>query len=315
MKRIAVLIVVAAAGVLSAQAGAATFKGSVVARDSARHSVAVATKSGAVRTVRVQRLAALGARVTVHATALRDGTFRASKVSASGHASKARLHGVVVRKAGSKAFLSAGGTVVCVKSGDRRLSPGRSVTMDVRIEHDGLHGVRVLGVGTATVIKVEGAIASLSPLKITIDRGATIQLTVPAALTLPTGLAVGDQVEAIVSFADGAYTLVTLQTDEHARGDDDNETEVKGTVTGLTATTITVDPRGDAAAVTFAIPSGFNLHGVQMGDRVEAKGETVNGTLTLTRLHVEDEDDDHGDHHGHGHDHHGHHGGGGGDDD
>src|SRR4051812_327776 len=130
MKRIAALIVVAAAGVLSAQAGAATFKGSVVARDSARHSVAVATKSGTVRTVRVQHMAALGARVTVHATALRDGTFRATKVSASGRASRARLHGVVVRHARTRAFLSAGGTVMAVKSSDRRLSAGRSVTME-----------------------------------------------------------------------------------------------------------------------------------------------------------------------------------------
>src|SRR5690348_8104699 len=116
MKRIAVLFVVAAAGVLSAQAGAASFKGSVVARDSARHAVAVATKSGAVRTVRVAHMAALGARVSIQATALRDGTFRASRVSASGHSSRARIHGVVVRKAHSKTFLSAGGTVVCVKS-------------------------------------------------------------------------------------------------------------------------------------------------------------------------------------------------------
>src|SRR5689334_1228327 len=121
MKRIAVLLVVAAAGVMSAQAGAASFKGSIVARDSARHAVAVATKSGAVRTVRVQRMAALGARVSIHATALRDGTFRATKVTASGHASRAKIHGVVVRRVRARTFLSAGGTTLSVRSSDSRL--------------------------------------------------------------------------------------------------------------------------------------------------------------------------------------------------
>lgn len=314
MKRIAVLIVVVAAGALSAQAGAANFKGSVVARDSARHAVAVALRGGTVRTVRVQHLAALGARVNVHAALMPDGTFRASKVSASGRASTAKVHGTVVRRSASKMFLSAGGTVLVVHSShaDSRLSPGRSATMEVKIEHGGLHGVRVLGVGATTVIKVEGAIASLSPLKITIDQGATIELTVPAALTLPTGLAVGDQVEAIVSFADGTYTLVTIQTDQNGQ-ENNGETEVEGTVTALTDTSITVDPGKGGTPVVFAIPAGSNLNGVKVGDKVEAKGETVNGTLTLTRLKAED-DNDNGDGDGGDNGHHGHHhhGGGGG---
>jgi hypothetical protein len=41
-------------------------------------------------------------------------------------------------------------------------------------------------------------------------------------------------------------------------------------------------------AKTFAVPAGFPLHGIGVGDRVEAQGERRHGVLTLTRLHRED---------------------------
>ena len=128
--------------------------------------------------------------------------------------------------------------------------------------------------------------------------------------------------EAVVSFADGVYTLVTIETDEQAEQGDDHghhgdRTEAEGAVTAMTATSITVQ-RSRGRPVMFAVPAGFNLHGVKVGSNVEAKGTVQNGVLTLTRLEVKgddngDDDDDDGpgdDHHGGDDgDHGGHHGG------
>jgi uncharacterized membrane protein YgcG len=173
------------------------------------------------------------------------------------------------------------------------------------------------------VFEAEGTIASLSPLKLTVEHGVTITLTVPAALTLPASLAVGDRVEAIVAFDGTTYTLVTLQDENQAQDEDDDdergEVEVEGTVVSVAADSksITVRPRRDGSTpVTFAVPAGFNLHGVKAGDRVEAKGFMKAGVLTLSRLELKNEGDDgddgggsgDGDHHGGGD---GDHGGGG----
>ncbi len=298
MKRLSLSLAVAAVACWAASgAGAATFKGAVVGSDSARHTIAVASPGGVVRTVRVTRLQHLGARVSVGASRRPDGTFRAGRVTASGRVRHARIHGVVVRRAKARTFLSAGGTVLAVRS-SARSKPGRVVTFDVSIKKDGLHGTKIIQSGQTGLIEIEGAVATLSPLAITIEHGATIQLTVPAALTLPAGLAVGDQVQAVVSFADGVYTLVTIETDASAEqgggggGDHAGEVETKGTVTALSAdhTSLTVQPsEGGGTPVTFAVPAGFDLSGVQVGSKVEAKGTMQNGVLTLTKLKLEDQ--------------------------
>jgi len=319
MKRISLVLAAAAVACWFAPGGgAATFRGAVVGRDAARGAIAVASKSGAVHTIRVGKQRRLGAQVIIVAARKPDGTFRAARVTARGRTSHARIHGVVVRRTRAGTLLSAGGTVLAVSGASRAARPGRVVTMDVSIRGDRLHGVKIIAAGTAAFIDVEGTIATLSPLAITLDHGATIQLTVPAALTLPTGLAVGDEVEAVVQFSDGVYTLVTLQTDqqgEQGTDDDnnDNEVEVSGTVTAMPAGMLTVQTR-HGASVTFTVPAGFDLTGVSVGSRVEAKGVKQGTTVTLTRLKVEDQgDDDDGDGGGGDGDHHG--GGGGGDGD
>src|SRR5262245_8287706 len=320
MKRISLVLVAAAAACWLAPGGvAATFKGTVVGRDGARAAIAVASPRGAVHTIRVAHLRNVGARVSVAATRRPDGTFRASHVSVSGRAGHARIHGVVVRRTSSTAFLSAGGTVLAVR-GAKAVRPGRVVTVDVSIHHGGLRSAKIVAAGSAAFIKVEGTVASLSPLKIELEHGgATIQLTVPAALTLPAGLAMGDEVEAIVEFENGVYTLVTLERDDEAQQNDDDddqgEVEVRGVVTAVGGGSLTVKTRhGDM--VMFVVPAGFDLTGIAVGTQVEAEGVRHDTTLTLTKVKVEDDedDDDHGGDDGHG-GHDGHGGGGGGDDD
>jgi hypothetical protein len=318
MKRISLVLAAAAVACWFAPGGgAATFTGAVVGRDAARGAIAIASKSGAVHTIRVHKQRRLGAQVIIAAARKPDGTFSASHVTARGHTSHARIHGVVVRRTAARTFLSAGGTVLAVRGANRAMRPGRIVTMEVSIRGNALHGVRIIAAGSSAFIEVEGTIATLSPLAIALDHGATIRLTVPAALTLPAGLAVGDEVEAVVEFSDGVYTLVTLQTDQEAEqgnneDNNDNEVEASGKVTAMGSGTLTVQTR-HGASVMFTVPAGFDLTGVTVGSSVEAKGVKQGTTVTLTRIKVEDQGDDGGDGGGgdgdHGGD--GHHGGGG----
>lgn len=81
------------------------------------------------------------------------------------------------------------------------------------------------------------------------------------------------------------------------------EVEAKGTVTSSTSSQITIDAGG--AMLTFAAPAGLALSVIATGTFVEVRGVTVNGVLTLQRVHTEDEDDrgdgDGGGHGGGGH--------------
>ena len=330
MKRLAILVPVAAAAAAVAvpTAGAGTFKGIVVKRDAARHTIAVASPSGVVRTVRTSRLRTAGTRVSVSAAKLSDLTFRASRVTVLGRAGAARVHGVVLRHLPARTLVSAGGSVLSIRTTGRTFAsansmrPGTIVNARVRISRGALSAPRLLQAGQATVFEAEGTIASLSPLELTVEHGVTITLTVPAALTLPSSLAVGDRVEAIVSFDGTTYTLVTLKDENEAQDEDNDqnedrqEVEVEGTVTAVAAdsSSITVQSGRDGSTpVTFAVPAGFDLRGVKAGDRVEAKGFRKDGVLTLSRLELKDEGDDNGGD-GSGDDG-GHHGGGGDDGD
>jgi Cu/Ag efflux protein CusF len=314
MNRLAVLVPVAAAAAAIAvpAAGAGTFKGIVVERDAARHTIAVASPTGVIRTVRTNRLRAAGTRVSVSATKLPDLTFKASRVAVLGRSGAARVHGVVLRHLAARTLVSAGGSVLSISTTGKtfasanRLRPGTIVNAHVKIASGHLSAPKLLQAGQATVFEAEGTIASLSPLQITVEHGVTITLQIPAALSLPASLAVGDRVEAIVQFDGTNYTLVTLSDDGQAAdgnggsgvgGDEDQQdVEAEGTVTSIAAdsSSITIQPEEGATPITFAIPAGFDLQGVKQGDKVDAKGTMQNGVLTLTKLELKGSGDDNG---------------------
>ena len=69
--------------------------------------------------------------------------------------------------------------------------------------------------------------------------------------------------------------------------------EVEGSVATSDTGSITIQPGDNASAVIFAIPDGFTLpEGLVDGSVVEARGELVNGVLTLTKLELQDQGDD-----------------------
>jgi hypothetical protein len=96
MKKLLLAAVVAAAAAFPTTALAGTFTGVVVGKGGG--TLAVAAKSGLVRTLHSRANLRLGARVRVNSTSVRS----------FGVASRARVRGVVVRRVGRTTFLAAG---------------------------------------------------------------------------------------------------------------------------------------------------------------------------------------------------------------
>jgi len=160
-------------------------------------------------------------------------------------------------------------------------------------------------------VKVEGFVTALDTTagSITVQPGenaSPVTFAIPAGFTLPSGLAVGSVVEARGEVVDEVLTLTQIEF----QNEDEQEVEAEGTVTALdtAAGSITIQTNGDdgdsssddgggggggSTSFTFAIPAGFTLpDGVAVGSSVEARGDVVNGVLTLTRIELGDEGGD-----------------------
>jgi hypothetical protein len=311
MKR-TLFLVVATAAVLAIPATASAFSGVAVAKDQARHSVVVASKSGVVRTVRAPgKLASirLGHGVTYSARRLSDGTFRATSIRSTGVAHRAVLRGVVVRNQQRlrRVLLSAGGTIVSVRAPARGFASshgpraGDRVEVRVKIGANGLQATSMTTIGHSGTVELEGIFLGVTSetLRLAVEQRGEVFVAIPAGFQLPQ-LQPGDEIEAIVTVdAAGAFTLVSVQTDDENDGDhegigeDHGRIEVKGAITQLGDGTITVQSPG-ASPVSCAVPAGTDLSGFNVTDRVEMRCATVGGKLTLTRLRRDDDGDDGG---------------------
>jgi hypothetical protein len=313
MKRILLPAVVLAA-VLALPATASAFGGVALAKNSARHTVVVASRGGVVRTVRAPgHLAAvrLGSRVSYTARRLTDGTFRAGTLHASGRVSRAVLRGVVVRNEAKahRLLLSAGGSVFSVRApargfmSQRSNHAGEKVEVRVRIGAAGLGATSITTLGEASTLELEGIFLSVNgnQLRLAVEHRGEVFVTIPGSMQLPQ-LSPGDEIELIVSVdASGAFTLVSVNNDDENDGDhqgtgeDNGRVEVHGTITQIGGGTISVQPHG-GSAVQCAVPDGADLSAFKTNDRVEMRCAMVGGKLTLVRLkHEDDGDDDGGD--------------------
>jgi FtsP/CotA-like multicopper oxidase with cupredoxin domain len=133
---------------------------------------------------------------------------------------------------------------------------------------------------------------TVTPLVVSVE-GLPIEITVPSGMTLPP-LTPGQEVELTVQTGAGnVFTLVSIQAgDDENENDEGNEVEAKGVVTDSTTSQVTIDAGG--ATLTFAAPAGDTLPIVETGTFVEARGVTINGVLTLTRLRTADDGGDGG---------------------
>jgi len=158
---------------------------------------------------------------------------------------------------------------------------------EIDFEHGDLVEHGFTAAAASGTVEIEGHLVSVSPLVVSIE-GLPVEITVPSGMTLPP-LTPGQEVALTVQTGPGnVFTLVSIQSGDN-ENEDENEVEAKGTVTDSTTTAITIDT-GDTT-LTFAAPDGETLPIVAIGTMVEARGVTINGVLTLTRLRTEDDDD------------------------
>ena len=235
MKKIVLPLIAAAAVAFPAAAGAGSFSGIVVAKQVRRHALVVASHTGAVRVVHTHHLATrVGARVTVTARRLGDGTFSATKLSVRGRAHRARIHGVVVRRLRGRVLIAAGHSVLSIRSG-RLFSlqddhpgaqPGDEVDETVTIDNGNLDEDQVDEVGHTQKLELEGSIVSVTAPTTTADGEivlqvgtSTIHVVVPAGTQLPS-LAPGQNVELKVTLSGTTFTLAKADEEDDNQGDD-----------------------------------------------------------------------------------------------
>jgi hypothetical protein len=297
MKRTALLAVAAfllAAG--SATAAPTAIKGVVVAKHARKGTVVLATgRKGLGVTVRIATgKVRLGDRVKMVATRLHDGTMRGSHLRVLSHVTKTKLRAVVVKRLAHSLRVASGHSLLTIHTSRRALASHHDSGMqqgdigefEVEIGHDGLAEDGVTAVSPSGTVQIEGRLVSVSPLVVSIE-GLPIEITVPSEMTLPP-LTPGDEVELVVQTGTGnTFTLVSIRSGDN---EDENEVEAKGTVTDSTTSSITIDT-GDAT-LTFAAPAGVTLPVLPTGTSVEARGVTINGVLTLTRLRTDDDGGD-----------------------
>jgi len=324
MKRaLLIAVVLAVAAALPATAGAGQWRGVVVAKEKNRGTIVTASRSGIVRTVRVESglgKVRVGQRVVVKAQRLGDGTFRLQKIRVVGKAAKARVRATVVRHQTrlGRIVLSAGGSVFALRSKSaRRLAhddgfePGDRIDAHLAFDDDGFEVDDVDEVGHAGLLELEGihleTVGGVVKLAV-VHRGA-VSVLVPGGFTLPP-LAAGDELELLVSVgADGSFTLVSLEDetaedeDEGDRDEDedddhgvdldeeDDEVEVKGTFLGVVDGVVSVQP-GSGAAVQCSLDGGIVPAGITVGDFVEVECALGDGKLVVKELEEEDEADD-----------------------
>ena len=327
MMRVRWLVAFAAvlAVAIPAQARAGTFAGVVVAKQPQRGTLLLASPSGLGLTVRggLARVV-VGDRVTVRGTTLRGATLRLTALHVFGHVRRTHLRGTVVRHLAVGTLVASARSVILIHSSGRKLSSAvdrgdlrSGAVADFRIRFDDdeiVEEAPPVQVGQASLVRLEGSIVSVLPFVVSVE-GLPLTITIPAGMTLPAGLAVGQRIELTVQVgANNVFTLAAIDEIEKANpAVAAQEVEVEGLVVSSTTAQIVV--RANGTTVTFVAPAGTTLPVLATGAFVEVRGLRQNGTTTLTRLRVEDNDGGGGSGGGGGDDGgHGGSGGGGGDD-
>jgi hypothetical protein len=315
MKRFALLFAAAVAVIviaLPATAGAATFRGVVISKDSARKALVTASNNGTVRTVRLHsgfKGVAVGRRVAVRAALLPDGTFSASTVKRLGKTRSARVRGTIVKRLGARLAISAGGSVFALRvrggrtgaSDGAGLQPGDKVDCNAKLKNGGLEA----GAGDIDEVGHEGRLVLEGIYLNTADDG-TIELavvhrgrvfvTVPADMEVPS-FSPGDEISLEVTVDDhGAFTLVKADNEDDAEDDSDNgeggiskdEFSVVGILASITDASVAVKVEGHVEPVHCDVPAEFDLTGFAAGQRVYMSCKYRNGDFVLALLKQKD---------------------------
>ena len=206
MRKLLVAAAFAAAAFFPAGALAGTFSGVVVGKGGG--SLAVAAKSGLVSTVHSRANLRLGARVRVT-----GGTVRPFDV-----ASRARIHGVVVRRAAGTIFLAAGRSLLAMRGATAPPS-GTVVNANVTIGGGQLTQQSFQIVGHDDQVIVQAPVTAVGPGTITVTiNGQPLTLRLPAGIQLPASL-VGQTVTLRVEIEE--ENQVEVEAESEVNGDND----------------------------------------------------------------------------------------------
>jgi hypothetical protein len=242
MKRAALLPVLAIlAFAFPTGAGAALFHGVVVAKQTSRHALIVASPNGTVRTVRTGRMdIRAGARLVVHARKLPDGTYRSSALTVRSRVRHAHVRAVVVRLRHGRMVVSAGHSAFTIRTARRFINagvagsgpgpqPGDVIDAKVTISQTGeLEEEDMDEVGQADTIELNGTLTAMTPPTDTTPGSLTVKVGgLSFDIVVPPGgdvskLKVGDRVHVKASVDGTTLTLVKVGQDDD-QGEDDDE--------------------------------------------------------------------------------------------
>jgi hypothetical protein len=217
MKKLILATAVVAAFAFPAGALAGTFTGVVVGKSGS--NIAVASKSGTVRTVHTRAHPRIGARVSVNGAAVR----------VLGLAHRARIHAIVVKRAGGVTLVAAGRSLLAIRSSGRRLSSlagsgpstGAVVNSTVDIANGQLTQQTMQVVGQTGSVSVQAQVTGVAAGTITVlVNGQTFSIPLPAGIQLPASL-VGQFVTLTLNLAQAGATATA--DDENEADDQDNE--------------------------------------------------------------------------------------------
>jgi len=310
----AAVLVAAIALVLPATSMAATFRGVVIAKDSARKSLVTASRNGVVRTVRARaafRRVRVGRLVAVRAAALPDGTYTASRLRMLGTSRHVHFRGTVVAVKGARLVLSAGHSVFSVRvrggktaaaDGASDFQPGDDVEGDGNCSGGSLETRRdhVKKVGHSDELVLEGIYLSTADdgtIELAVVHKGRVLVHVPEGMDVPQ-LQPGDEVALVVKLEnDSSFTLVRAE-DESSSGDDDGdgvhvnnpgaEFSVVGMLATLSDASVAVKVEGRDEPVRCAVPDGFDLTGFETGQLVFMSCKVSDGNPVLLTLRKKD---------------------------
>jgi len=307
---LAAVVLVPAA--VAAPSASHTLRGTVVGKDRAHRGLVVALSGGTVQTFVAPSAfgrASIGRNVVVRYSPVAGRLPLALSVNLTGHASHALVRGTIVRLAGQRAIINAGGsalrvTLKAVKK-QRALASakdgpqvGDTVKVEVEINDDGsLDGSGVVvaaapagpQAGSDGEMEVRGKVKTIVPTSITITTGSGVDVpcTIPTGVTL--NVQVGDLIELKCDLIGGAWTVRVAHGEdgqgsqgEHGQGD--SKVEARGTITSIDASQVTVAPSG-GQPVTCVIPAGIVLAGTfSQNDVVKIECVKLGATLTLKSI-------------------------------
>ena len=144
------------------------------------------------------------------------------------------------------------------------------------------------GDGESMQTEVEGVVVAVSASSLVIqpgDQATPVTLVVPSTIDV-SSITVGARVHARGAIVNNVLTLSSFRVQGAESSDANQAMEIDGSVTAVSATSLTVQPSDNAAPLTIAVPSALDVSSVQVGDEIQATATLVAGVLTLTNFEL-----------------------------